>query len=186
MPVKILAIDSASCLGFAVGMSDGEPRSGFRHLNGEVSDRAGRFSDAIKWFNSMMKEERPDIVCIERPFLNKDQTSMSQLRLSYGFLGIYEGMARMHRCFRVEELDVGAVRSFFAPAPPRPKGDKRAALGSDQKKLLVRKRCLDMGWISETDTNLDQTDALAIWAYAVGKFDPPNSHRFSPLFTQAR
>lgn len=181
---KILAIDSASCLGWAVGKSDGNPRCGFVHLGGENATPAGRFAGAIKWMNAMMKEEEPDIVAIEAPFISAENTSMSQVRLSHGLMGCLMGMAQIHRCFRVMELNVNQVQAYFIHRPPQAKGVKRKSLDTTQKKLLVRKRCIELGWTTEEDTNLDMTDACALWAYAVGMKDQPNSIRFSPLFTQ--
>lgn len=184
-PFKILAIDSASCMGWAVGMSDGEPRSGFVQLGGVSAVPAAKFSAAMKWMNTMMKTEQPDIILIEAPFLNAEKTSMAQIRLSHGLLAIYHGMAHHHGCFRVSEPNNQAVANYFISRPPKKKGEKSKPLDSEQKKLMVRRRCLDLGWITEDDTNLDQTDALSIWAYGVGQYDQPNSIRFSPLFTKA-
>lgn len=184
-PFKILAIDSASCMGWAVGMSDEQPRSGFVQLGGLNATPAAKYSAAMKWMNAMMKAEHPDIIGIEAPFMNPTSTSMAQLRLSHGLLGVFYGMAQHHGCFRVFEPNQGAVKTYFINAPPKKKGEKSKPLDGEQKKLLIRRRCIDMGWTTEDDTNLDQTDACAIWAYAVGKYDQPNSIRFSPLFTKA-
>lgn len=183
--MKILAIDCASCLGWAVGDSAGDPRSGFIHLGGKDADRDGKFSGAIQWMNKMMREEKPDRVVIEAPFLNQEKTSMAQLELSYGLQGNLLGVARLNHCFKVKQINVNLVQSYFVPQPPAEKGAKKPKLESGQKKILIRRRCIELGWTTEDDTNLDQTDACALWAFAVGKYDQPNSIRFSPLFTKA-
>lgn len=184
-PFKILAIDSASCMGWAVGMSDGNPRSGFVPLGGENPTPDTKLSHAMTWMNKMMVDEKPDIIMIEASFINPLKTSDAQIRLAYGFLGVYRAVASYRGCFRVFEPHNQSVASYFISAPPKKKGEKSRPLDSEQKKLMVRKRCLELGWITEEDTNLDQTDALAVWAYGVGKHDQPNAIRFSPLFTKA-
>lgn len=184
--MKILAIDCASTLGWAVGDSAGSPESGFIKLGGETADRDGRFSGAIQWMNKMMREHQPDRVSIEAPFLNQEQTSMSQLELSYGLQGCLLGVARLNRCFRVKQINVNSVQSFFIAQPPIQKGEKRPKLEAGQKKLMIRKRCIELGWTSEEETNLDQTDALALWAYTVNQYDQKNANRFLPLFSEKK
>lgn len=180
--MKILAIDCATSLGWAFGDSAGDPISGFVESMGP--DRDGKYSGCIRWMTNMMNEHKPDRIAIEAPFVS-EHTSFKQMELAYGMQACLLGTARRKGCLKVSQPAVNSIRSVFIPQPPLPKGEKRPKLDGDQKKLLVRRRCLELGWITEDDTNLDQTDALAVWAYTVSKYDQPNGIRFLPLFTKA-
>jgi hypothetical protein len=178
--VRILAIDCATTTGWAAGDSAGNPVSGAVTFG---PDRDGKYSGIMQWTHKMLKEHEPERIAIEAPFVG-DNTSFSQMELAYGMQACILAVCRYKTFLKVKQHNVNSIQSYFIPKPPIAKGEKRPKLGSDQKKMLIRRRCIELGWTTEEETSLDQTDACAIWAYAVGLYDQPNSIRFSPLFTK--
>jgi len=184
MVATLLAIDAATVLGWAFGPTDAvKPESGFVPLGSKDSPPAVRFAGAIRFMLTAIKEKKPDWIIIESPIFLGDNTTFKTSQLLLGVQGCLQGVAQYKSHFKVRVEPAPAARGFFLPKPPKVKGMKSARLDSEQLKLLVRRQCIQLGWIDEAvDFNLDQTDALCMWAYGVSLIDQPNSIRFSPLF----
>ena len=184
----LLAIDAASILGWAFGPTDAEvPDSGFLPLGkGKAPSQQERFCGAMRFMSESIKVRKPDYIIIESPIFMGENTTFQTSELLLGVQACLRGTAQMLGHFRVMVEPAPSARSFFIPSPPRVKGQKAVRMDSEQKKALVRRRCIELGWIDpERDFNNDQTDALCMWAFGVSKIDQPNSIRFSPLFSKA-
>jgi len=177
---SVLAVDQAKHFGWAFGQTADRPESG--HDDFTKSDlKVAVFSAAQKWMYRQIKQREPTIVVIEQPAYLKGENQMSVHDFLHSLCAHLESGAFQAGHFRVHIVAASTARKFFLP--PRPKGAGR--LGTDQIKLLVRRQCIDLGWVDETkDFNTDQTDALCLWAYGVSLIDPEASNRFTPLFQE--
>ncbi len=183
--MRLLAIDAASKFGWAFGETSAMPISGHGRFASPGSDHEVYFAGAFDWVHGFIKEHRPDAVVIEASIPVHGKTTNSTTELLNGIQGNLRGTIHKHRIFRTARPTPDQVRAYFTPLPKLKRGQKRARLDSEQKKLLVRRRCIELGFVTEDVTSLDQTDALAVWAWGVNHFDPENAKRFLPLFQEA-
>ncbi|MBN9317991.1 MAG: hypothetical protein J0I99_19800 [Devosia sp.] len=181
MALRLLAIDAASKFGWAFGSTDQMPVSGNARFADPGSEHEAYFAGAWRWMHDTIREYRPQAICMEAPLHLGKNTTAKTTELLNGIQACLRCNARQNSVFRVKVINQSTVRAFFIPRTPVKRGEKRPRLDSEQLKMLARKRCIELGFIDQSVTSLDQTDALAVWAWGVHFYDPENAKRFSQL-----
>jgi hypothetical protein len=179
MALRLLAIDAASKFGWAFGPTDGMPLSGHGRFASEGAEHEAYFAGAWRWMHQAIKDWDPEAIAIEAPIHPGTKTTVHTIELLNGIQANLRSAARLNNRYRVQIIHQGKVRTFFIPQPKLKRGEKRPRLTGDQMKLLSRKRCIELGFVDDKVRSLDQTDALAVWAWAVSFYDPENAKRFS-------
>lgn len=177
---KILALDLATCTGFALGGRSGVILSGYRRFP-STGDDIGAFGRAFRdWLVIGLKRHKPDLVVFESPLLT-GLTNITTLRKLYGLafeLETVAGDAKLLdmnsgiECLEVSNGDW--IKHFLGAGNVPPGGDAR--------KKAVFRMCGIRGWSPE---NHDEGDALGILDYAIATGDALFALQATPLFGQA-
>jgi hypothetical protein len=183
--MRLLAIDAASKFGWAFGETSGMPISGHGRFAKEGADSELYYVGAWNWMHKFIHEHRPEAIVIEATIPMMGRTTLATTKRLHGIQACLRCNAYQNHVFRQDDATPDQVRAYFTPLPPKKKGEKRPRLDSEQKKLLVRRRCIELGFVTDDVTSLDQTDALAVWAWGVNRYDPESAKRFLPLFQEA-
>jgi hypothetical protein len=176
---KILALDLATCTGFALGGRSGVIVSGYRRFP-STGDDIGLFGRAFRdWLVTGLKRHQPDLIVFEQPML-PNQTNITTLRKLYGLAFELEtvagdakllGLARGIEC---KEVSNGDWIKHFLGAGNVPKG-------SEARKKAVFRMCGIRGWSPE---NYDEGDALGVLDYAIASSDELFALQATPLFAE--
>lgn len=157
--MKLLALDNASKLGFAIGDTAGLPEHGSYALGGEgPGARAASFHH---WLLGMLKAHAPDAVTYEQPILIKTDTP-GRLILSFGFAWHTEFVCAA-KGIPCRGYALHSIRKFFIGTSTAPK----EITGKDARRKWIKARvieaCRARSWDPKDD---NAADALALWAYA--------------------
>lgn len=175
--MKILALDLATKLGFALGDRSGVILSGSRRLPKTAED-LGRFGRAYRdWLTIGLNRHKPELVVYEQPMLRGGSTNMNTLRKLYGLAFMTEticGDTKAGFDIPVQEVNNGDWIKHFLGAGNVPRD-------SDARKKAVFRICGIRGWKVE---DYDEGDALAILDYAIACQSPEAALAATPLFAE--
>ena len=154
----ILALDTATTVGWAAGRPGETPVWGERSFdgrggNGEV---IGKFR---QWLNQRCYDLKPTLIVFEAPYIpgrfgKGPPMNAATLRRLLALAGEVEAVAWELR-IRCLEATVGEISKFFL-------GNARQG-GREAKKAATIKMCGLYGWETVSD---NAADGLALWAYA--------------------
>jgi hypothetical protein len=171
---KTLALDLATCTGFALGDRSGVSLSGSRQLP-KTGDDLGKFGRAFRdWFTIGLARHKPELVVYEQPML-PGSTNINTLRKLYGL------------AFMVETVCGDKAAGFDIPCKEVANGDWiKHFLGagnvprdSESRKKAVFRMCGIRGWRPE---GFDEGDALGILDYAIATESAEHALQATPLF----
>jgi hypothetical protein len=172
---KILALDLATNIGFALGDRAGVILSGSRRLP-KTGDDLGRFGRAFRdWLIIGLTRHKPELVVYEQPMLRGDGTNLNTLRKLYGLAFMVETVAGDVKAgfnIPVQEVNNGDWIKHFLGAGNVPRE-------SDARKKAVFRICGIRGWKCE---DYDEGDALAILDYAIACGSAEAAIEATPLF----
>jgi hypothetical protein len=177
MALRLLGIDGATKFGWAYGPTDGVPLSG-HGVFGEAGNHPEIFAGAMHWVKRFTSEHPVDAVVIEALNAHKmaGMTRKETIYVLAGIVGALQGAFHCCHVFRQATVDCQDIRQFFIGV---------RNLKTDPAKKAVKDRCIALGYVEPAVKSLDQTDAIAVWAWGANHYDPDNGVRFSPLFQQA-
>lgn len=157
---KILALDLATQIGFAVGAPDEEPIYGTKLLP-SASAALGRFGDVYdQWILDQLDFHKPGLVVFEAPFISGTGNANTSRKLM-GLCWQTE-IACYRRDTMCLEHNNSSVKKFFTGNGRAEKADMIAA---------ARRQ----GWNPKTS---DEADALGLWACTVNEKAPQHAARF--------
>lgn len=157
--MKILALDMASTVGFAVdGAKIVPPLTGTYRLYSGGQALGTAFYLFQGWLYDMIEQHEVELLAFEAPIMTRtDNTTLIQLL--FGLSTCAMAMAGAHR-IRYQPADIQKTRRHFI-------GNGRAP----EPKPAVMARCHQLGW---TPHNYDESDACAVWDWAKANFDRKN------------
>lgn len=155
--MKILAMDLATSMGVAVGISGCPPKTSTVHL-GKGGEEA-RFSRLLTVVAKLLAEHQPELVVIEQP-VGGPKTS----HYLVGLMACARGVC-FNRGVRVETVSIATVRRHFLGKhfTTRHFPGKNHAAAKKAIKAQVIARCGLLGWHVESD---DEADAAALFDFA--------------------
>jgi hypothetical protein len=167
-PMKLLALDLATELGWALGPTDGDPKSGIYKL--PKGAQAGEFGKAFhRWLHPLLREEKPDVVTFEAPLHHAG--GHTNAAASYKLQGL---------CFYTETLcGLLDVRCYQSPAVSWKKAICGTGRVSKSMKPYPPFEALAQRGFNVTNNN--EADALCLRLYALGCLDEKQAARFDPL-----
>ena len=167
MPI-VLALDLALITGFAIGPSDGTPRSGSIKIGGEGMHTGDRGCAFQRFMLDLIKVERPDLIAYEAPLSAKRGNTNADSTLVLFGLAWQTPTIATAKGIPFMPCHLGQVRAYFL-------GHGRPVKSDDVEKA-VKRACLTRGWAPK-DHNA--ADALAVWEYAVATRWPKDAKRFA-------
>jgi hypothetical protein len=171
--MKVLALDLATCSGFAVGdVGDTHPHFGVIRFGAKDCTRKALFGDALRRLNQTLITHQPDIVAYEEPLhfgLRRGASQAGNDELAYGLPAIVQGVAFLRRVNDIREVRTVDVRRFFIGDNPKREIGKRETM----------RRCRELGLQVEDD---NAADAVAIWFFVCAQIEPAIGLHCSPLF----
>lgn len=174
---KTLALDLATCTGFALGDRSGVIVSGYRRFP-STGDDIGTFGRAFRdWLIKGLKRHQPELIVFEQPML-PNQTNINTLRKLYGMAFELETVASdaamfgRAEGFPIKEVSNGDWIKHFLGAGNVPRS-------GDARKKAVFRMCGIRGWSPE---NHDEGDALGILDYALATESADFALQATPLF----
>lgn len=182
--MKVLALDvSVKMTGFAIGEVGSTPESGnLRFAPKGVSDDEVNLA-GLRWVTEQLRELRPDMVAIERPFLSPSVKDEAGRPISNP--ATMEKLIGLQHVVRVAILaKTGKSAHMVAPSTARKVFTGRGNYPEKQAKPAVQRMCLAIGWLTPETLQEDRADALCVWAWACSRIDPSIATRFTPLFTE--
>ena len=172
--MKILALDSATKTGVAIGVAGETPKLWTQVWRLDKQDGPPEiFGRALVWMATILRDDPPDLVVIEQPIYSvAGNTTHQTTTIIQGLYGIFTGTVKAKGI----ELLVAPIASWrkFALGHGRLKGD-------DAKRRMLA-LCAHMGWPSEDHNS---AEAAGIWLWACSKKMPHLTHRTEPLFSGA-
>lgn len=161
---KVLALDLATNVGFAVGIPGGEPAFGSHRLPATQQD-VGAFAGAFDtWLRALLREHSPiGVVVFCATILPRHvQANIATVRKLNGLAWHTEFVAKADgfRCFEMYEAQ---ARKTFTGS-------------GKSKKPEVRARCDALGW---STANEDESDALCAWVHACAQLAPEAGARWA-------
>lgn len=171
--MKILAMDVATNLGLAVGVSGSQPKAWSVSL-GKAGEDA-RFSKILAVTAALLSEHQPDLVAIEAPIGGKTKSDYL-----IGLAACARGVC-FNRSVRVEVCNIATVRKHFLGKHFTAKHfpGKTPAAAKQAIKVQVIARCGLLGWHVEDH---DAADAAAIWDYATATWARSQAAPLGGLF----
>lgn len=177
MSRTLLALDVATTTGFAWGPIDGVPKADCIRFGGKDPLDDDVWVAALRWLHDFIKTLQPDVIALEAPIMSSSPAGGSnprtQLRL-VGLQAVLRTVVMVHMPRPAKLVHVQSARKFFIGH-----GNKPGA----EAKQLVKRRCVDLGWISEEAATFDKCDAMCVWAKAAGDLSPVFAANFTPLMT---
>lgn len=157
MAPRVLALDVASCTGWAADRPSGgdRPVCGAFKVRAEGEDLGGAFCDFEEQLEGLIALHVPTVLAFEAPLVfggpggSTRQTNHQTVRVLFGLAAIAE-LVGTRRGLDVYELHIQSVRKHFV-------GRGRA------QKADVLQRCRLLGW---DPPGMDAADACACWDYA--------------------
>ena len=162
LSANTLGLDLGATSAWCLGQRGEKPDSGVLSLAFDVDEGAG-FTSLYKALAEITEGRRPRVVAVEQRLVSfqghDGRTNDKALKRLYGLHAIATMFAA--NCgARVQETAVATIRKACIPTVPKPERDKAAVHA-----WAVRQGFCDPAAI------LDQSDAIAIWAQAVGWYD---------------
>lgn len=159
--MKILALDIATQMGCAFGRPLTAP-STWSVSFGELREHDARFAKALRFIRAMHMQLAPDLIAIEAPIGGKDAS-----HYLIGLVAVMRGQAK-DLGIQTVEYNIGSVRKHFI-GKHFTKRDFPALSDAAAGKIIKGKvfsRCRALGW---PVSDLDQSDAAALWDYACSR-----------------
>jgi len=170
--VRILALDLARRMGFAIGEAGDIPRAGAKLLASKEEPPAAGAQELGRFIRDMIVLDKPDVVVVEHWLHPSAQRSgdvvLWQLHLHgalHGVLGCWHGI-------RFEQVAPATVRKHFcgaASAAPR-RGRERTAREQRADRAATKDMVIDravmLGYLPKTRRDDDIADACALWDWA--------------------
>ena len=177
---SLLALDVSSvATGWAFGRIGETPRAGVQRFapKGALPDEI--WFAALKWMTATMDAFDPDVVAIEAPILTTGGegsgfTNAHTQGVLWGLQAVIRTVVKAKRPSPAKLINVASARKFFTGHGRFPK---------DQAKPAVKRRCIELGWLTEEDATYDKADALCVWAKAAGDLDRSFAANFTELGT---
>lgn len=176
MPRTILALDVATVTGWAFGpIGDPEQCNAVRFGPKHGTDEDCWY-DALKFVNGKLDDLKPDIVAIEAPpnsLTMGGQTNLATMGRLLGLQAVIRTVVRARRPSLARLIHLQAARKFFI---------SHGNLPGAEAKARVRRRCIELGWLTEDNATYDKADALCVFAKASADIDQGFAARLVPLF----
>jgi hypothetical protein len=185
MPKSVFALDVSSvATGWAFGRVGEKPITGvLRFAPKGASDDEIWFA-ALRWMTDQMNVLNPDVVAIEAAIMTsnfdedgKPKTNPRTQGLLWGLQAVLRTVVKAKRPGAAKLIHVGSARKFFTGRGTYPKG---------QAKPAVKRRAIELGWLTIEDATEDKADACCIFAKACADIDPAFAANFTPLMTTKR
>ncbi len=161
--MKVLALDLATCTGFAFGdISKGErPKYGYVNLP-KTGDDVGYFLVAFEqWLTDKIVFDKPGTIIFEAPILTAGRTSPAVARKLFGLANVVEMFCYRHS-ISVRSTNIMAVKKYFT------------GRGNAKKHDMI-KAATDLGFKIAVD---DEADALGIYFQAMNHFYPAQAQQW--------
>src|SRR5262245_26701602 len=137
----ILALDIATCCGWARGHVGGMPTAGSIRFGQPGATNNAVFGNALKWISKLLEPQpRPDIVIMEAllpPDAKVGHTNRGVRDRLAGLHGVMRSVAYLRGISEIAEASVGDVRAHFI-------FDRH--LKREAAKREVMNQCKMMGW----------------------------------------
>ena len=185
---RILSLDLASRFGWAFGPDGEVPVSGSRYFTrdgnapkgGPVSNGA-KFWHAMRFAVEVVEKYRPTHIVCEQPIApssKQGHTSSDAFEILYGLPAAVRGMLYGLKVYEWTYATPSTVRKHFIG---------KGGLKGEEAKPIVFRKCMALGWILPTDTDLshDRSDALAIWSWAEARLAPKLAQPVDDLFLKS-
>ena len=171
--MKVLALDLATCSGFAIGeVGAAHPECGAIRFGKPDCTRKALFGAALRWFNATLAAQAPDVVAFEEPLhfgLRRGKSQAGNDELAYGLPAIGQAVAFLRGIHDIRQVRTSDVRHFFIGDNPKREIAKRETV----------RRCCELG-IAVDDDNA--ADAVATWFFVCAQIDPQVGLHCAPLF----
>lgn len=159
--MRIMAIDPATVLGFAIGPSGAIPRSGAVRLRKPSQPRDVAAFNALCFLRDTWVLDKPDIVCVEH-FLNPvAQKSADAIILQIEVYGVIVAMCQAYGV-RYEAPDRSTVLKHFI-------GVGRTGDRSETKRAVIQ-RAVMLGYMPKGSTDDNRADACALFDFAAATY----------------
>lgn len=161
---KVLALDLATNVGFAVGIPGGEPAFGSHRLPATQEDVGGYAVKFDYWLRAVLREHAPvtTIVFCATILPNHVKANIATIRKLNGLA--------WHTEFTAKRFELECFEMYEAQA-------KKTFVGAgNAKKPDVEARCLALGWQVQ---NQDESDALCAWVHACAQLAPKAGARWA-------
>lgn len=159
--MSIMALDLATKFGFAIGEPHQVPRSGSKRLKDGEDPAARAYKRIAQWLRDEFILEIPEAVFVEKPIsaMAGGLSNSSTIIMLNGLVAVVHGICGCYGV-RCVEVPVSTVRKRLL-GRGRVTGDpKRLTLENLKMRGLLSSDCFDT----------DQSDAVAIHAYASSEF----------------
>lgn len=181
----VLALDVSSvATGWAVGPCGQPPLTGEHRFapKGSLDDEI--WYAAMKWMTDMMKVHDPDVVAIEAAILasrfddetGKPQTNPRTQGQLWGLQAVIRTVVKAIRPSPAKLINVSSARKFFTGRGTYSKGEAKTA---------VRRRAIEVGWLTFENASEGRADACCIFAKACADIDRAFAASFTQLGTAA-
>ena len=170
----IVGLDIATSCGGADGEPGQIPRLWTWNLREAGEGRPARLAMLAAYWSRYLDENKPSAVFYEAGMTLrvalKVGTTDEVFAMLRGAIGIVEACAYRARVPVIRSIEVQKARRHFIGGGFIPRNEGKNA---------VWKRCKMLKWPA---TNLDESDAAAIWALGCALSNPRTAHLTSPLF----
>jgi crossover junction endodeoxyribonuclease RuvC len=168
--MRILALDLASCTGWACGSTSEGVLEHSSYQLPKTGEDVGMFLAYFrKWLESTIARNRPGELIFESPILPR-KTNIITLRKLYSLAGRTEEIAYdLH--LKCREENIGKICTHFLGRGYPAKGEPR--------KRATMTQCRARGWTVKDDND---ADALALLDYALALEQPNRALDATPLF----
>lgn len=138
------------------------------------TERPARLAMLTAYWSRYLEENRPGAVFYEAGMTMtaamKVGTNDDTFALLRGAIGVVEATAYRHRVPVIQAVGVNEARRHLTSRGTFPKG---------KGKEIAFQHCKMLGWPA---TNLDESDACAIWSYGCALSNPRTAHLTTELF----
>lgn len=186
MAKSILALDvSVSATGWAFGPTDGRPFCGVHRMAPVGAPEDEVWFAGMRWLNDMFHLHNPDVVAIEAAIMTssfedengRPQTNAKTQGALWGLQAVMRTVVKARRPGAAMLVNVSSARKLFTGKGNYTKG---------QAKPAVKRRAIELGWLTEENATYDKADACCVWAKAAATIDPVFAANFTPLSTSMR
>lgn len=179
---SLLALDVSSvATGWAFGRPGDVPVSGVHRFASKGATPDEIWLAALRWMTDQMNVRNPDVVAIEAAIMTssfaedgRPKTNPQTQGILWGLQAVLRTVVKAKRPGAAKLVNVSSARKFFTGRGTYPR---------DQAKPAVKRRCIELGWLTPDDATYDRCDALCIWAKAAGDIAPGFAANFTALAT---
>lgn len=177
MAKLLLALDIATTTGWALGALDDVPKADAIRFAKKDALPDEVWLSGMRWLHDLLKVAQPDVVALEAPIMSSSPAGGSnphtQLLLT-GLQAVLRTVVAANLPRPAKLVHVQSARKFFIGH-----GNKPGA----EAKHLVKRRCIELGWLDPDAAGFDRSDALCVWAKAAGDLSPVFAANLTPLMT---